>query len=1022
MAHLPAGVSLREDVQVADATERTYGFSFTVDTAASVRVERLVAGSDPVQVDDTDYEVQLNPGGVGGRVVFGQSVVLTVGQDYRIYRDSTAERVSDFTQPGFAEASSVEAMAARLVAVIQELTARQETHADIFIGTDDLRPFVLNTGPAISLADLGQELQTRIRDAAVFDGVDFDTNGNILRLTTEDGRVHDVDLSSLAEHAATDHYDDADADARVRALVSARAFEGDATPWPVDKTGTDSGDARDFLAGDGAYKRVSYADLDDRPDARFEQLEEFDDAFTTSRVLATNAEVSLQTLNAWVEVAGVSIPQDVTALAEIEVTVVDVGEAPVGTTAVLLETLSATTRLGVAGQPVGTTGVEFVQDAPGNNRYWIALTNTGQFLFAADEAGNYRIDARLLDADATNRLRLAPPGTTNVDLAVNADGQLQATGSASDNPPEATKAEAEAGTEQAIRSWSPQRVRESGDQAVLDAIPQARRIPPFAAGDANEVLSVSADGQSVVFRPESASVPVGQNEEILLEHDFNPGLDITNTNRELPAAQAFSRALSADEDGRILLITLAVHESATETATADFPTTTELAIRVGDWRRRAGQNPNILAFGTFRWVINTSRTTGSGGIGRLFIDKSTNGRLILRSELGNAYITYVRVRLAAGIKGDRGDDATGVASGLALPIGPHLGDRFRLLAEEDIPRDRSARFNEAASTAIQTRWDFPDPPTNGPQYIVGFSLGHSVIALRNTVYVVGAGTWSAPADLQIVFYRSGTPRRVFQVSDTPRSAGFRHWYRIEGMTYADVSGTETQFTYFMNFETGTPPVPFYPSLAVPPGDYTFAGGSRGFDGWVTTPGAGDVITVSPERILVDQDYNPPIAFGGSNAYEVPAAQWTEPDFRSDEDGGVMLVALTQGTTANDADGLMKPEMSIRIGEWRQRAPQRLNQGASAFHWSWPTDRVVAPGNITWVYMDKGPNGRPMFRSGIGAGRLQFLRIRVASGIAGPRGDTGPAGPRGEQGAYRFMSEADYQAIDDKATSGLIFTR
>ena len=75
---------------------------------------------------------------------------------------------------------------------------------------------------------------------------------------------------------------------------------------------------------------VDYADLTGRPDARFEELEEFEQTLRTSTPLVTNQAVDLTgTVNEWAAIGTVSLPAT-TPDRELVVTVEDVGEAALG--------------------------------------------------------------------------------------------------------------------------------------------------------------------------------------------------------------------------------------------------------------------------------------------------------------------------------------------------------------------------------------------------------------------------------------------------------------------------------------------------------------------------------------------------------------------------------------------------------------------------------------------------------------------------------------------------------------------
>ena len=70
-----------------------------------------------------------------------------------------------------------------------------------------------------------------------------------------------------------------------------------------------------------------------------------------------------------------------------------------------------------------------------------------------------------------------------------------------DNHEAASRAEAEAGSEVGLRSWSPLRVGQAAVARINALIPSSRRVPAYAVGDANEVLRVNATGTGLEFSP-----------------------------------------------------------------------------------------------------------------------------------------------------------------------------------------------------------------------------------------------------------------------------------------------------------------------------------------------------------------------------------------------------------------------------------------------------------------------------------------------------------------------------------------
>ena len=140
---------------------------------------------------------------------------------------------------------------------------------------------------------------------------------------------------------------------------------------------------------------------------------------------------------------------------------------------------------------------------------------------------------------------------------------------------------------------------------------------------------------------------VAHDEEILLEHDYDPPI-IIRGGVELAAAQAFSRELAAADDGRTLLFEMAITQSTTED---DRPVCGEQAVRAGDYRSAA----NSAAHAGLRdsdFVFNIGNALD--GTELVHISKGPNGRL-RPGTFGPRYLSYIRVRLAAGVKGVKGD-------------------------------------------------------------------------------------------------------------------------------------------------------------------------------------------------------------------------------------------------------------------------------------------------------------------------------------------------------------------------------
>ena len=182
-----------------------------------------------------------------------------------------------------------------------------------------------------------------------------------------------------------------------------------------------------------------------------------------------------------------------------------------------------------------------------------------------------------------------------------------------------------------------------------------------------------------------------------------------------------------------------------------------------------------------------------------------------------------------------------IEEGNSLPTAPRIGQRFILLADENVARDRTLTNDEPNTGPTFTRWLIPGATANGPQYIESYAAEYgdnaraTDTARRNKTFLVGGGTYDPADDAQVVFYAPGQSRtgHTYQVANDPL-AGLPHWHEITGLDFA-AAGSTVDLSPFFNVLSATDG-DLYPSATVPAGDKSFAGGDHGVDGWVDTPG------------------------------------------------------------------------------------------------------------------------------------------------------------------------------------------
>ena len=159
--------------------------------------------------------------------------------------------------------------------------------------------------------------------------------------------------------------------------------------------------------------------------------------------------------------------------------------------------------------------------------------------------------------------------------------------------------------------------------------------------------------------------------EVLLDYNPSAAVQITNANQfqELPAAAAFSRALTSADDDRLMLIEGVISQSSSDAN--GYPWSTPIIIKAGDWRNVSTTAEDATPDNVDGWFmpIQVAGWTVDHWQ-RLVIGKGANGRIGLTSQRAgttDGWIQRFRVRLLRdnGGTGGSGDieGITTVATG-----------------------------------------------------------------------------------------------------------------------------------------------------------------------------------------------------------------------------------------------------------------------------------------------------------------------------------------------------------------------
>lgn len=153
MAHNPTRIPLDQEHVIGDPNVVEYTYPFVASGADASGQSDVRVAYDGEVIAPTNYRVTVNPGGRGGTVRFLSAaegatnpVQLVQGRALRIYRDTAVERVTSFGTGSYAPAAAVEAALARLIRVVQELTAREDVRSTSLVEIFDIKPFARSPG------------------------------------------------------------------------------------------------------------------------------------------------------------------------------------------------------------------------------------------------------------------------------------------------------------------------------------------------------------------------------------------------------------------------------------------------------------------------------------------------------------------------------------------------------------------------------------------------------------------------------------------------------------------------------------------------------------------------------------------------------------------------------------------------------------------------------------------------------------------------------------------------------------
>ena len=204
--------------------------------------------------------------------------------------------------------------------------------------------------------------------------------------------------------------------------------------------------------------------------------------------------------------------------------------------------------------------------------------------------------------------------------------------------------------------------------------------------------------------------------------------------------------------------------------------------------------------------------------------------------------------------------AAGVPSGNELPPKPwRIGQRFRLLRDQQLRHDPVIRVSERDSGATSNEFELPGQlNAMGPRFIRSYSLEWGpgqTNPLRDGAFI--DSTTAPLPGAQLVWYpanREYNPATdLYAIADgiTP---GYQRWYKVgnnasgDRLSFGGGTGGPTDPGTDDEAQTGgyhvdiigwsTAGEPLYPADTLMADDLTFEGGDAGVQGWVRTPGIG----------------------------------------------------------------------------------------------------------------------------------------------------------------------------------------
>ena len=445
MAKLQSGISVlsRHTVPAAVGTPplvpRTYEWTFPVGSLADLLIE---VNGVPV-TDAAQWSAVVNPSNTGGRLTFATvaeysgAAVLEEGDEIIIYRNTLLQSPAVFDPAAVASGATSAAQQRYVQRVMEELAFRSVQGQAERFDRALIKSWALAGGAAPELADLSANLQTLVQQAAKYD--EFELVGDVLVAKANDGTsTHEVNLEPLlASHGAR-------LDTTIARVDDLFLFE---------ETLRDESTLVDAVRIDTETEATNYA-------------------FALTGTPAPTTDVNR---GITVVAAGVGGDPDLTLtfklsdlLARNRVTGVGVGLTPGN-------------AMLITGEGADDRGVYLGTDSAGA---WYFGARTGSRQVYTVSVFDHELDIEdFARKSSTARVPVAklPPG-------IGGGAAVAA----------ATQAEAEAGTETALRRWSPLRIRQGAqasvlEQARLGSVQEwpANKLPYATTGGADGIIGTN---------------------------------------------------------------------------------------------------------------------------------------------------------------------------------------------------------------------------------------------------------------------------------------------------------------------------------------------------------------------------------------------------------------------------------------------------------------------------------------------------------------------------------------------------